>query len=119
MSKKSRGQKKVCIQRLKISSAMIIYIERIHDRSKRAWAAAGVAFAAPILSVGTACCTNKNQEDKILRKCLKNTQNLCAKPGVHKVAPFFQNCSGTVKLRSLAPSKLNFATLIKIRWLYL
>ena len=44
---------------------------------------------------------------------------ICAKkhPGMHEIAPFFPE---TLPLqRSLAPSKLNFAATIKIRWLCL
>ena len=51
---------------------------------------ADAAFIALILSVGTACRTNKNK-DKTLRKCLKKRDEICAKkrPRTQESAPFF------------------------------
>ena len=76
-------------------------------------------FAAPILSVGTACRTNKIR-GKILRKCLrKKKDKIRAKkhPGMQEIAPFFSIFfpESLPLQRSLAPSKLNIAAPIEIR----
>ena len=61
---------------------------------------AGAAFATPVLPVGTARFTNKIRGLDTKKKCLKKIRDKTQakkQAGMHKIAPFFQNFSGTAQ----------------------
>ena len=82
--------------------------------------AAGAAFASPILSVGTACRTNKIRGLNTKKMAKKRDENRAKEhPRTDEIAPFFLKIifgpSPIASLsHSLAPSELNFASPIEM-----
>ena len=79
----------------------------------------GVDMCTAVAAAAFAATIPIKSEDKILRKCLKNRDEIRAEkhPGMNEIPPFFHNSSGTAPHSSIA--YLKFAATFEIRWLRL